>query len=301
MINRFSVVLALLYWCWVHGLIATPSVSFAQASAKRGHLVIIGGGPRPEVIMKTIIDLAGGARSRIVILPMASAEMLETAQAQREQFMKYGAPTVDYIICDSASADTDSNLAKLRAATGVFFSGGDQNKLVAALRGTKLLQEIYALYQQRGGVIAGTSAGAAVQSYIMLTGDEAINKDTANPYGMVRKGNILTAEGFGFVRSLIIDQHFVKRRRQNRLLTLVLEYPNLLGVGIDESTCIVVKPNNTFEVLGEATVQVFDARGAKNIRTDAQGNLAANDIRVHILPSGATYTMPSDSTLHKRK
>lgn len=264
----------------------------SQPTTPKGHLVIIGGGPRPEAIMKKIIALAGGEKARILIIPMASSEMLETAKAQREQFLKFGAPNVDFVICDSASADADSNLAKINAATGVFFSGGDQNKLVKALRGTKFLQAVWKVYE-KGGVLSGTSAGAAVQSKMMLTGNELVSKDTANSYGAVRKGNIETAEGFGFVRSVIIDQHFVKRKRQNRLLTLVLEHPELVGVGIDEATCIIVKPNNTFEVLGDATVQVFDARNAKNIRTDANGNLAGNDIRLHILPSGATYAMPT--------
>ncbi len=266
--------------------------AFAQAPSPKGHLVIIGGGPRPEAIMKKIIALAGGNKSRIIILPMASGDMVETAKAQREQFLKFGAPNVDYVICDSTSADADSNLAKIKAATGVFFSGGDQTRLMAALRGTKFLEGIWNVYRN-GGVLSGTSAGAAVQSNIMLTGDELLNKDTANAYGMVRKGNIATADGFGFVRTAIIDQHFVKRKRQNRLLTMVLEHPDLIGVGIDEATCVIVKPNNTFEVLGEATVQVFDARKAGNIRTDKNGNLSANDIRVHILPSGATYTLPT--------
>lgn len=270
--------------------LATPA--FAQSSQPKGHLVIIGGGGRPEVIMKRIIALAGGEKARMLIVPMASGEMLETAKAQREQLLKLGVSNVDFVICDSLSADADSNLAKINAATGVFFSGGDQNRLTAALRGTKFLEAIWNVYR-KGGVLSGTSAGAAVQSQIMLTGDEAISKDTAHPYGRVQKGNIVTAEGFGFVRSAIIDQHFVRRKRQNRLVTLVLEHPELVGVGIDEATCIIVKPNNTFEVLGEATVQIFDARKAKNIRTDKSGNLAADDVRFSILPSGATYTLPT--------
>lgn len=271
--------------------IALSLQAFAQPTTPKGHLVIIGGGARPEAIMKRIVDLAGGAKARILIVPMASSEMLETAKAQREQFIKLGVPNVDFVICDSVSADVDSNLAKINAATGVFFSGGDQNRLTKALRGTKFLEGIWNCYR-KGGVLSGTSAGAAVQSHIMLTGDEAVNKDTTSAYGMVRKGNIVTAEGFGFMRSVIVDQHFVKRKRQNRLLTLVLEHPELVGVGIDEATSIVVKPNNTFEVLGDATVQIFDARKAKNIRTDKNGNLAADDVRLSILPSGATYVLP---------
>ncbi len=258
----------------------------------KGHLVIIGGGPRPEVIMKKIIALAGGnEKARICIVPMASSEPQETALAQIEQFRKYGAQHLDMMICSKETGDADSNLAKLRTATGIFFSGGDQTRLTSALQGTKALEEIRNIYR-RGGVLAGTSAGAAVQSKIMLTGDEMKNKDTNNPYGVVQQGNIATAEGFGFVQNAIIDQHFVKRKRQNRLLTLVLENPRLLGIGIDEATCIIVKPDNTCEVLGDASVQLFDARAAKSIKTDGAGNLSAQNIRMDILPSGARFALP---------
>jgi cyanophycinase len=264
--------------------------SGAKTDAQRpqGHLVIIGGGPRPESIMKKIIALAGGTNARIVIVPMASEEPLEVARAQREQFEKLGAPSVAFINCTAAHANADSVLATLRSATGIFFSGGDQNRLKRALWGTKALEEIRGVYR-RGGVIAGTSAGAAIQSKIMLTGDEAINKDTNNPYGVVQRRNIVTDTGFGFVETMIVDQHFVKRKRQNRLLTLVLEHPETIGVGIDESTCIIVNPDASFDVLGEATVMVFDARAAKNIRTDERNNLAADNMTLHILPSGARF------------
>ncbi len=261
------------------------------AVAQRGHLVIIGGGPRPESIMKRIVELAGGSKSRIVIIPMASSEPLETAKAQQEQFQKFGAPQVEYLMCDSANADKPEHRAIIQSATGIFFSGGDQNKLKQALWGTALLGDIRALYAKRGGVIAGTSAGAAIQSKVMLTGDEALNKDTANPYNSIQRGNIVTDEGFGFLDKAIIDQHFIKRKRQNRLMTLVLEQPNLLGVGIDESTCIIVKPNDTFDVLGDATVMVFDASKCKNIRTDAAKNLSATQMLVHILPSGSSFDL----------
>lgn len=283
----------ILAWALFLVQIFSSSLHAQPTTKKKGHLVIIGGGPRPEVIMKKFIALAGGTeQAKILVIPMASSEPLETAQAQVEQLRKLGTKNVDYLICSQSSADADSNLAKLRAATGIFFSGGDQNRLTEALRGTKLLEEIHTLYKKRGGVLSGTSAGAAVQSKIMLTGDEKMNKDTNNPYGVVQKGNIATAEGFGFIDVAIIDQHFVKRKRQNRLLTLVLENPHLLGIGIDEATCIIVKPDNTCEVLGDATVQVFDARAAKRIITDKNGNLSAQNLRMDIIPSGGTFTLP---------
>ncbi len=273
--------------------------NFTVLAQNKGNLVIIGGGSRPEAVMKKIVSLAGGTQNKnvkIVIVPMASSEPVETAKAQKEQFEKLGVASVEYINCTPENADQPENLDKIKSATGIFFSGGDQSRLKKALWGTKLLGEIHAVYK-RGGVIAGTSAGAAVQSKIMLTGDEAVNKDSTAAYGVVQKGNIVTDEGFGFVDKAIIDQHFVKRKRQNRLITLVLEHPELVGVGIDESTCIIVKPNQTFEVMGDATVMVFDASKAKSIKTDANKNLSVTGMSVHILPSGGQYDFKTKRVL----
>jgi cyanophycinase len=275
----------------------TSSAALAQKNNRKGHLVIIGGGPRPESVMKRIIELAGGAKSRIVIIPMASSEPLEVAKTQKVQFEKFGAPNVDFVNSTAATADADSNLAKIRTATGIFFSGGDQSRLKAALWGTKLLSEIYALYEQRGGLVAGTSAGAAIQSKIMITGDEAVNQDSTQPFSVIQRGNIVTDIGFGFIDNAIIDQHFIKRKRQNRLLTLVLENPRIVGIGIDESTGIIVKPNNTFEVAGEATVMVFDASTCKHIATDGNKNLSAESVIVHILPSGVSFDFATKRVL----
>jgi cyanophycinase len=273
------------------GKLSATQPSSATAS-QRGHLVIIGGGSRPEPVMKKFIELAGGASSRIIIMPMASGEPDEVAAAQRRQLEAFGAGKVDVINCTAQTADADTNIALLRTATGVFFSGGDQNKLKRSLWGTRLLDEIHTLYARRRGVIGGTSAGAAIQSRIMLTGEERVHKDSSdNPFGAILRGNVGIDTGFGFVNKIIVDQHFIKRKRHNRLLTLVLEHPALPGVGIDESTCIIVNPDDTFDVMGEATVMVIDASKARGITTDNNSNLAAHGIVLHILPNGARYDM----------
>ena len=128
-------------------------------------------------------------------------------------------------------------------------------------------------------------------SKVMITGDEILNKDSTQLFVFIKKGNIKTTEGFGFLQNAIIDQHFVRRKRQNRLLTVVMENPKLLGVGIDEATCIVVTGGREFEVLGEGTVIVYDATKAANIRTDKEGNLSATNIITHILMSGDRFDM----------
>ncbi|MCX8009997.1 MAG: cyanophycinase, partial [Ignavibacteria bacterium] len=199
---------------------------------------------------------------------------------------------------DQANANDDSTLAKLNGAKGIYFGGGDQSLLTKALLGTKFLDKIKEIYKV-GGVISGTSAGAAVMSKIMITGDELLNKDTTNPFNSIRKENIKTTEGFGFIESAIIDQHFVKRKRLNRLISVVLENPKLLGIGIDESTAIVVNPNNTFEVLGEASVLVFNASKSK-VRTDKHGNLSGDDINLKILINGDRFDLKTKNLI-KRK
>lgn len=270
-----------------------PSCSSDSGGARiRGHLVIIGGGKRPDYLMEKIVELAGGEGARILIVPNASSDPVETAEYQRDQFVSHGIKEVDFVNLTHETAEEDSNLAKLEGVTGIFFSGGSQGRLQQVLHGTTFLERIRSIYHQ-GGVISGTSAGAAVMSEIMITGDELISQDTSYSFSAIQQGNIEFWEGFGLVDKAIIDQHFIRRKRHNRLITLVLEHPELVGVGIDESTAIIVKPDDTFEVLGERTVLVLDASRAKNISTDSHGNLSADGIVMHVLRSGQKYDLRS--------
>ncbi len=263
---------------------------FAHA---QGSIFIIGGGKRPDYLMQKFVELTGGEKSKIVIFPMASSEPKETAEYQIEQFKKLGCENLDYIICDQNSADSDSNFQKMKNVKGIFFSGGDQNRLTEALLGTKLLERIKKIYEN-GGAIGGTSAGAAVMSKIMITGDELLNSDSSEAFSIIQKENIKTAEGFGFVDEIIVDQHFVKRKRHNRLISLVLENPQYVGIGIDESTALIVYPENNFEVLGETYVMVFDARAAREIKTGKNGIFGAQNIKTGIYISGDKFQIIND-------
>jgi cyanophycinase len=283
-----------LIWCLI--LLSSINVS----ARDKGHLVIIGGGTRSEVIMKKFIELAGGVDSKIIIIPMASEDTIESANAQIEELSsKYNCKNVDYIFCSKKTADEPANFAKLEGAKGIYFTGGDQVPLTRALLGTKLFDKMKEIYKN-GGVIGGTSAGAAVMSKVMITGNELINKDTINIFKIIKKGNVQTIEGFGFLKSVIIDQHFIIRKRLNRLITVVLENPSLLGVGIDESTSIIVNPDDTFDVLGESLVVVCDARHSKNIKVDKNGNLAAENIEMHILKSGDKFSLKTKKVILSR-
>ena len=263
--------------------------SYAQ---DKGHLLIIGGGERPGYVLKKFIELAGKENAKILIIPVASGEPDESGNILKKEFIENGCKNVDYIIVNKQNVDLQSNIEKLKGVTGIFFGGGDQSKLTDIFFKTDFLKKIKQIYTD-GGVIGGTSAGTAVMSKIMITGNELINKDPEEIYIFIKKNNIETKEGFGFINNAIIDQHFVKRKRHNRLISIVLENPELPGIGIDEETAIIVNPDNTFEVIGENSVIVYDASSVKSIKLDKNGNLGADNIKLQILVQGDKYNLSS--------
>lgn len=257
---------------------------------KKGHIFAIGGGPRPAYMMNRYIELCGGKDAKIVVLPMASEEIIPSGMEHVEQFHELGCTNVELMIFDKNTADDDSNFAKLEGVTGVFFGGGDQSKLTAVLLGTKLFERIKEIYNN-GGCIGGTSAGAAVMSEVMITGNELVNKDTTTIFWTIDKGNVEYKQGFGFIKSAIIDQHFIRRKRHNRLISMVLEHPHLRGVAIDESTAIIYTKDDTFEVIGESQVLIYDATKAKNIKTKTDGRFSFENIVLHALVNGQKYDL----------
>lgn len=271
--------------------------SLLSAQDKTGHLLIIGGGSRPDYMMKKIIDLAGGPYANIIVIPNASSEPIDVAEYQVNQLKELGAQNADYIFAKGDTLDADSTLAKLDGVTGIFFSGGDQSRLAADLLNTKFLERIKNIYKE-GGVISGTSAGAAVMSEIMITGDEWINPDENDSFTTIMKGNVAHTPGFGFVTEAVIDQHFIYRKRHNRLISLVLENPDLLGIGIDESTAILVYPDRKFDVIGEYQVIVYDASEAENINTNEKKFFGAENIKMHVLNSGKKFDLIAKKVIH---
>ncbi len=273
-------------------------VSFLYS--QNGWLVIIGGGKRPDYVMKEIINLAGGSKSQILIVPAASEDQLDSSLYARHQFETCGAENVRYILMKKENVDSPENLEVLKRSKAIFFTGGDQNRLTSFLLGTKFLEEIKKIYME-GGVISGTSAGAAVMSKIMITGDELLikeeKKDEEQGFRVIKRNNIKSAEGFGFLEKVIIDQHFIKRKRLNRLISIVIENPQLIGIGIDEETAIIVEKWKRFRVLGEGTVMIFDARKATEISEDRNGNISVRNMRVHILKSGETFDLQKGEPL----
>lgn len=266
------------------------------SAQERGHLVIIGGGDRPDNVTQKIIELAGGTDAKILVIPNASSDPVESGENSVKEFMSAGCTNVSYLYCTRDQADLDSMVKKLDGATGIYFGGGDQAFLTRDLLGTKLFNTIKTIYLS-GGLVSGTSAGAAVMSRVMITGNELKNRDSSNIFKTIEAGNVEHTEGFGFIENAIIDQHFIKRKRLNRLISKVLEYPDLIGIGIDESTCIIMKPDDTFEVMGENQVVIFDPLKTSDIRKNDKGIFGVRNLRMDILLSGDKYDMNKHSVI----
>lgn len=267
------------------------SNSLAQ---NKGHLVIIGGVHTTET-SKKFVELAGGNNAKIIIIPNAGSNPIKNSELHKKEFEELGAKA-DYLLFTRETADADSNIKKMSWANAVYFLGGDQSDLTRDMLGTKLLQKVYDIYNN-GGVVGGSSAGAAVMSEVMITGNELLNKDSTSAFISIQKGNIETEKGFGFLKNAIIDQHFLKRKRHNRLISLMCEYPYLLGIAIDESTAIVVYPDDTFQVIGDNQVVVYDPTTSKNVKTDVRGNFGITDMKIHLLINGDKFDMKSKSVI----
>ena len=260
-----------------------------------GHLLIVGGGPLPDSILRRFVDLAGGpGRARIVAFPMASSDPDAGTEIVKD-FEKLGA-RAERIVLDRAAASTEEAARRLDGATGIWFGGGDQSLLTAALQGTPVERAIHERYRA-GAVVGGTSAGAAVMTTPMITGDERHPggsrppkdpNDSASAFMTIARDDIVTAPGFDLLPGAIVDQHFVRRRRLNRLISAVLEHPERIGVGIDESTALEVGPDGRWRVLGESVAVVFDARRAR-ITPPGGAPLGAADVRMQVLPAGSVY------------
>ena len=262
-----------------------------RTSATRGTLFIVGGGSQPDQLVKRFVDLAGGAgKARIAILPRATSSSAEAGSEKESQLDSMGADSF-VLNFSRAHADDDSLVRKVQTATGIWFPGGDQSLLTAAIGGSAVLRAIHDRYNA-GAVVGGTSAGAAVMSDSMITGNQfypgvAAAQDSST-FSRIGRHAIEIVPGLGFVHNAIVDQHFIRRQRENRLISVVLERPTLLGVGIDEGTALEVTPNGKWVVLGKSAVMILDARRARTTTAQAPV-LGATDVKLSLLPAGSTY------------
>jgi cyanophycinase len=227
-----------------------PPAAATAAGPPRGTLVLAGGGRLPAEVTDRFIALAGGSAARIVVIPTAGTEdAFPDDWPVAAAFRAAGVDDVTILHTRRrAEADSEAFVAPLRHATGVWIAGGRQWRLTDAYLGTRTLRELGALLD-RGGIIGGTSAGASVQPSYMVRG--AVQGNTV----MMAPGY---EEGFGFLRDVAVDQHLLTRGRQDDLLAVVRRHPNLLGIGIDEGTALIVSRDRA-EVVGSSFVAFYNA------------------------------------------
>ncbi|PLX23762.1 MAG: cyanophycinase [Salinivirgaceae bacterium] len=254
----------------------------------KGALFIIGGGKRPPALVKDLIQLSevdkGGY---IVVLPMSSSEPDTSAWWAMRQFKKQNITNVTYFNFEKGEKPAQDKIDSIKNARLIYVSGGDQNKFMGIVKNTPIYDAMHYAYIN-GATIAGTSAGAAIMSKKMITGNEYKHPEYTGEFRTIEAENIEIKEGMGFTDKLIVDQHFVWRMRMNRLMSVAIENPEEIAVGIDESTAIYVKSNN-FTVYGKSQVIVIE--NPERSKVNKNGLLGANDLKLSILLPGDTYNM----------
>ena len=251
-----------------------------------GALFIIGGGSRPAELVSRMIDEAGlRDKGYAVILPMSSAEPDSAIIWSGEQFHDQGIDRIAGFNFLPGEKPSKTWIDSLRQAALIYISGGDQTRFMDIVVDTPIMEAIHHAYGQ-GAVIAGTSAGAAVMSEKMITGDELRHPEYRPTFPVIEAENLVLKPGLGLLTTAIIDQHFVWRSRHNRLITAVLDHPGLTGIGIDESTAILVKGNNA-EVVGVSQVIVY--RNPTRSRTQYEEKLGGQNLRLDIFLPGDTF------------
>src|SRR6195952_1275967 len=236
-------------------------------------------------VLREVVRLAGGPSGRMVVISTASSLGDEITHAYLQLFSTLGLTDVVGIRPESRAQSAAAALvAAVERCTAVFMTGGNQVKLATLVVGTPLGAAILAAHQ-RGALIAGTSAGASILSAHMVS----FGSGGATP--KFRIGQV--SQGLGLLDDVIVDQHFTQRNRFGRLLALIASNPAQLGVGIDEDTAAIIRPDGLMEVKGRGVVTIVDGSDVVTTSYTATGTqpLMMSGVRLHTLPRGAVFDL----------
>ncbi len=263
------------------------SFSSVQAQSPKGNLFIIGGGNRSDKLMNNLLTISKlEAKDYIVVLPMSSREPDSAYIYFNDQLKMLTPNPIVMLNFDAKTASNQKWIDSLQNAKLIYISGGDQSRFMDIVKNTPIKTAIHKAYEN-GSTIAGTSAGAAVMCEHMITGNQKLNPIYSGTFDNIRHNNLETTEGLGLMQNVIIDQHFVKRSRYNRLLSAVVEFPSHIGIGIDEATAIIVR-NESIEITGESEVIVI--KNPKGIQKSETNNLISiESLEMSIYNSGQKF------------
>ena len=251
-------------------------------------MLVIGGAEdkyNERRILKKFLKLAGGKKAEVLIVPVASDYPEFAADVYTQAFRNLGIANPRVLRATSRQDVVQADVDKLLdGVTGVFITGGDQMRLVSLLGGTKLAERLRTLVRDSPIVLAGTSAGAAGMSTSMIVRGES----TSHPH----KNSVKLSPGLGFLKNIIIDQHFTERGRISRLITAVSYNPYNLGIGIDENTAIILDGKGVLEVFGAGSATIVDgSKISYNEIAEVDDNQAFSvcGLQLHVLRDGLVY------------
>lgn len=259
------------------------------AQVAKGNLFIIGGGDRPASLMRELV-----ATSRlkpadyVVLLPMSGLNADTSFYYFNQDMKTVCSNMVANLNFKASDVNNKKWLDSLENAKLIFISGGDQERFMKIVLNTPVYTAIHKAYQ-KGATISGSSAGAAVMSKLMITGNELVGDTTLkSTFRKLQDKNLDIKPGLGLLTNAIVDQHFVVRSRYNRLLSAIAKYPDLACIGIDESTAIIVSGNKV-KVVGES--QVIVMKKPVDLKVTEKGLIKMKDLQFSIFTSGDSFDL----------
>ena len=259
----------------------------AEPAKPKGCLVAIGGNEdksSDKEVLRQVLKLPDGGARHVEVIPTASRIPSDVARDYIRAFEDLGVRNVGVIdIRERRDADREEYVKRVHDADIVYMSGGDQMRLTTVLGGSEVAKALRETYL-KGGVVAGTSAGAAAMSSTMIAGGD-------NEAAM-RKGSILMSPGLGLVQDCVIDTHFLDRGRVGRLLEVVSSNPGHTGLGVGEDTGILIRQGEMVEVIGTGVVVVVDGHELKSTnlsRISLKEPIAVERLVLHTLVAGYRY------------
>ncbi|TDQ07506.1 cyanophycinase [Pedobacter metabolipauper] len=275
-----TTVLAFLFSLMVQPVLAQ------QKDAPKGSLFIIGGGKRSPELIRDLIKTAGlKPTDYMIVLPMSSGEPEASFEAIKVQLSAQAANHIGNLNFTAQNITDKKWLDSLAGAKLIFITGGDQSRFMKVVLNTPVYDVIHKAYKN-GATIAGTSAGAAVMSKYMITGKQLLDTVYKETFDKLLDKNIEFEQGLGLLGSVIIDQHFVKRNRYNRLISSLAAHPEFDCIGIDEGTAIVVS-NKKIRVSGES--QVLRITDPKKLKITANGHIKMESFQFNMYTDGDVF------------
>ena len=259
-----------------------------SAQSPKGNLFIIGGGDRTPSILKALLSTANlSKKDYIAVLPMSSEEPDSSFYYFKIDIEPVCHNTLAYLNFTKADVNNKVWLDSLEQAKLIFITGGDQERFMNVVLHTPVYDAIHRAYN-KGATVAGTSAGAALMSFYMITGREYADTSYRATFRSLRDKNIEIKEGMGLLKNAIIDQHFIVRSRYNRLISALAKFPTYPCIGIDEETAIIVHGNQV-KVAGDSQVIVF--RNAQSSITTSGALIKMKDVNMTIYTAGDEFTI----------